>query len=175
MAPEVLSGQATEQLSRAVGRAAQNDSHLDIRLSRVLEAVGARRPSVDFAFMPSRWSTWRQKSPAFHRPGSSSSLQSPPRVFAGTILVAPFVDVPTLVPTYRIASSIPILSPLARFLLLFNYLSIFTKDKWLSKDRIAEHTRPNQANGEKYQLTLIYAKDHYDVPSHHRSGLLVHR
>jgi abhydrolase domain-containing protein 12 len=50
------------------------------------------------------------------------ALQSPPVVFAGTILVAPFVNVATLVATYRVAGTVPILSPLARIPLLFNYL-----------------------------------------------------
>ncbi len=48
------------------------------------------------------------------------ALKSPPVVFAGTILVAPFTDVATLVATYRVAGSVPILSPLARFPLLFD-------------------------------------------------------
>ncbi|KAL9136862.1 MAG: hypothetical protein Q9175_001935 [Cornicularia normoerica] len=102
------------------------------------------------------------------------ALQSPPVVFAGTILVAPFVDVATLVATYRIAGSIPILSPLARFPLLFNYLSTFIKDKWLSKDRIAEYIRANEANGEQYQLILIHAEDDYDIPSHHTEVVFWH-
>lgn len=102
------------------------------------------------------------------------ALQSPPVVFAGTILVAPFVDVASLVATYRIAGTIPILSPLARFPLLFNYLGTFIKDKWLSKDRIAEYIRANEANGEHYQLTLIHAEDDYDIPWHHTQVLFWH-
>ncbi|MCJ1370458.1 hypothetical protein MMC20_001671 [Loxospora ochrophaea] len=102
------------------------------------------------------------------------ALQSPPVVFTGTILVAPFVDVATLAATYRIAGSIPILSPLARFPLLFNYLNTFIQDKWLSKDRIAEYVRTNEANGEKYQLTLIHAEDDYDIPWHHTELVFWH-
>ena len=102
------------------------------------------------------------------------ALQSPPIVFAGTILVAPFVDVATLVATYRVAGSIPILSPLARFPLMFNFLSTFIRDKWLSKDRIAQYIRANEANGEKYQLTLIHAEDDYDIPSHHTELVFWH-
>ena len=102
------------------------------------------------------------------------ALQSPPVVFAGTILVAPFVDVASLVATYRIAGTIPILSPLARFLLLFNYLATFIQDKWLSKDRIAEYIRANEANGDHYQLILIHAEDDYDIPSHHTEVLFWH-
>lgn len=102
------------------------------------------------------------------------ALQSPPMVFAGTILVAPFVDVATLVATYRVAGSIPILSPLAKFPLLFNYLSTFIQDKWPSKDRIAGYIRANEANKEKYNLTLIHAEDDYDIPWHHTQVLYWH-
>lgn len=102
------------------------------------------------------------------------ALQSPPIVFAGIILVAPFVDVPTLVATYRVAGSIPILSPLARFPLLFNYLSTFIQDKWSSKDRIAGYIRANEAQEEKYRLTLIHAEDDYDIPFHHTEVVFWH-
>ena len=93
--------------------------------------------------------------------------QSPPVVFAGTVLVAPFVDVPTLVTTYRIVGTIPLLSPLARFPSLFNYLKSFIRDKWPSKDRLAQYVRTNEANGEKYRLTVIHAEDDWDIPWHH--------
>jgi len=102
------------------------------------------------------------------------ALQSPPIVFTGTILVAPFVDVATLVATYSVAGTIPILSPLAKFPLLFNYLGTFVQDKWLSKDRIAEYIRANEANGEKYRLTLIHAEDDYDIPWHHTPTVFWH-
>lgn len=102
------------------------------------------------------------------------ALQSPPKVFAGTVLVAPFVDVATLVTTYRIAGSIPILSPLGKFPLLFNYLSTFIRDTWSSKDRIAEYIRANEANKERYKITLIHAEDDYDIPWQHTQTLFWH-
>ena len=102
------------------------------------------------------------------------ALQSPPTVIAGTILVAPFVDVAMLVATYHVAAFIPILSPLVRFPLLFNYLSTFIQGEWSSKDRIAQYIRANEANREKYQLTLIHAKDDYDIPSHHTEIVFWH-
>jgi abhydrolase domain-containing protein 12 len=102
------------------------------------------------------------------------ALQSPPVVFAGTVLVAPFVDVATLVSTYRVAGTIPILSPLAKFPFLFNYLQRFIRDKWLSKDRIAQYVKANEVNGEKYRLTLIHAEDDYDIPWHHTPTLFWH-
>lgn len=78
------------------------------------------------------------------------ALQSPPVVFAGHILVAPFVDVATLVATYRVASFIPIILPLAKFSTLFKYLSTFIRDKWSSKDRIAAYIRANETNRKIY-------------------------
>ena len=102
------------------------------------------------------------------------ALQSPPVVFAGAVLVAPFVDVATLVSTYRVAGVIPILSPLARFPLLFSYLGTFIRDKWLSKDRIAKYIMVNEANGKKYRLTLIHAEDDYDIPWHHTPTVFWH-
>ena len=102
------------------------------------------------------------------------AAQSPPVVFAGSILVAPFVDTPTLVATYRIAGTIPLLSPLARFPVLFRFLTSFLIDTWSSKDRIANYIRTNEANGQKYQLALIHAEDDWDVPWHHTTMLYWH-
>jgi abhydrolase domain-containing protein 12 len=50
------------------------------------------------------------------------ALKSPPVVFAGTVLVAPFIDAATLASSYRLVGTIPLLSPLAKFPVLFNYL-----------------------------------------------------
>jgi abhydrolase domain-containing protein 12 len=102
------------------------------------------------------------------------ALQFAPVLFAGTVLVAPFVDAATLVATYRVAGTMPILSPLARFPRVFKYLSTFIRDKWLSKDRTAGYIRANEVNGKKYRLTLIHAEDDYDIPSHHTQTVFWH-
>ncbi|CZS98809.1 uncharacterized protein RAG0_07365 [Rhynchosporium agropyri] len=102
------------------------------------------------------------------------ALQSPPVVFAGTILVAPFVDVGTLVSTYKIAGTIPLLSPIARFPSAFAYLRTLISDKWLSKDRIAGYVTANEANGESYKLTIMHAEDDWDIPYHHSKLLFWH-
>lgn len=102
------------------------------------------------------------------------ALESPPVSFAGSVLVAPFADVATLVSTYSVAGTIPILSPLAKFPSLFNYLSTFIHDKWLSKERIAHYVQTNEANGQKYRLTLIHAEDDWDIPWHHTELVFWH-
>ncbi|KAF3156846.1 hypothetical protein TWF751_002543 [Orbilia oligospora] len=95
------------------------------------------------------------------------ALESPATIFAGTVFVAAFVDVPTLVATYRIAGTIPILGPLAKFPIAFRYLSTFIRDKWLTGDRLAEYVKVNEAAGRKYRLTFIHAQDDYDIPWTH--------
>lgn len=103
------------------------------------------------------------------------ALQSPPVVLAGTVLVAPFVDVATLAATYRVAGTIPILSPLARVPVLFRYLlQNFIWDKWPSKDHIARYVRANEANGERYSITIIHAEDDNVTPWHHSSVMFWH-
>ncbi|KAL1894172.1 hypothetical protein Sste5346_005958 [Sporothrix stenoceras] len=102
------------------------------------------------------------------------ALQSPPVVFAGTVLVAPFSDVATLVSTYRVAGTVPILSPLARFPWLFKALHHFIVDKWPSKDRLAEYVRANERNEQDYRLTVIHAKDDYDIPWSHTPVVFWH-
>jgi len=102
------------------------------------------------------------------------ALQSSPILFAGAVLVAPFADVATLMATYRVAGTIPIVSPLARFPLLFTYLRSLVHDKWLSKDRIASYVRTNEANDQRYRLTLIHAEDDYDIPWHHTEIVFWH-
>ncbi|KAL4961080.1 alpha/beta hydrolase [Aspergillus stella-maris] len=102
------------------------------------------------------------------------AAQLPPTVFAGTVLVSPFVNVPTLVSTYRVAGTIPILSPLARFPALFDYLLRFIRDKWLTNERITQLVRLNEVNEEKYHLTIIHAEDDWDIPSHHTQLLFWH-
>ncbi|KAE8447817.1 hypothetical protein EG329_010046 [Mollisiaceae sp. DMI_Dod_QoI] len=100
--------------------------------------------------------------------------QTPPVVFAGTVLVAPFVAVATLVSTYCVAGAIPISSPLAQFPLLFRSLQRFISDKGLSKDHIAQYVRTNEGHGEKYRLTVIHAEDDYDVPWSHTTEIFWH-
>ncbi|CAI7627574.1 unnamed protein product [Penicillium glandicola] len=102
------------------------------------------------------------------------AVQNPPIIFAGTVLVAPFVDVATLVSTYRVAGTVPILSPVARFPFLFKYLQRFIRDKWLSKDCIAQYIRTNELNGEKYRISIIHAEDDYDIPWHHSQLVFWH-
>ncbi|KAL8763134.1 MAG: hypothetical protein Q9194_007417 [Teloschistes cf. exilis] len=103
-----------------------------------------------------------------------NTLRFPPVAFAGSVLVAPFTDVPNLVATYRLAGIIPILSPFASFPVLFDFLRILIHDEWLSKARIINYIRVNEVIGLRYFLTLIHAEDDYDIPSRHTEELYWH-
>lgn len=100
--------------------------------------------------------------------------QSSPIVFAGHILIAAFVDVPTLVSTYSVAGTIPILAPLARFPALFDHLRSYIRDTWSTKDRIAEYVRLTEASGSKYRITIVHAEDDFDIPWEHTPVLFWH-
>lgn len=94
--------------------------------------------------------------------------------FAGTILVAPFVDVPTLMATYRLAGVIPLLGPLVRFQRLFTFLETLVQDKWWSRDRREHYIDVCESKGLNYQLTMIHAEDDYDIPWQHTRTLFSH-
>ena len=102
------------------------------------------------------------------------SQQSPPVVFAGHILVAPFVDAVTLMTTYQIAGTIPLLGPITNVPPLFNYLKRYLKHRWSNKDRIAAYIHANEAHGIPYSIAIIHAEDDYDVPWTHSQELFWH-
>ena len=108
------------------------------------------------------------------------ALQSPPVLYAGTVLVAPFADVASLTRTYRLAGVVPLLSPLAVFLSsLLALLNKFTQTKFLSKEKLADLIRHLDAvkvhdRSQKYDITLIHAEDDYDIPWTHSDVLFWH-
>ncbi|EFR01675.1 abhydrolase domain-containing protein 12 [Nannizzia gypsea CBS 118893] len=99
------------------------------------------------------------------------ALQNPPVSFAGAMLVAPFVNSASLAATYSIASTIPLLSPVARFPILFKQFSTLIHDKWLSSNRLGDFIGTSELNNEKYRVTLIHAEDDYDIPFHRTQSL----
>lgn len=97
-----------------------------------------------------------------------------PLSFAGHILIAPFADVPSLVTTYRIAGTVPILSPVARYPWLFDWLRSYIRDSWSTRTRIERYVRSQELNGNKYRITLLHAEDDYDIPWQHTPTLFWH-
>lgn len=106
-------------------------------------------------------------------------LQSPPTLFAGIVLVAPFANVELLTQTYSIAGTIPLLAPLAKIPGALAFLNRFIVSKWPSKDKLAALIRHCEAlklpgRETKYDVTLIHAEDDYDIPWIHSEVVLWH-
>ncbi|KAF2791676.1 alpha/beta-hydrolase [Melanomma pulvis-pyrius CBS 109.77] len=104
------------------------------------------------------------------------TFQSPPTLFAGMVLIAPFANIELLTKTYRVAGTIPLLSPVAFFPKLLETLNRFIISKWPSKDKIAAMIRHldnlKLADRQtKYDISIIHAEDDYDIPWIHSDVL----
>lgn len=100
-----------------------------------------------------------------------------PIFFSGMVLVAPLADVEELTATYRIAGTIPLLDPIARFPRLLDFFNRFIIAKWPSKDKLAEFVRFCEMSSDdnaRYHITIIHAEDDYDIPWEHSDKLYWH-
>lgn len=100
-----------------------------------------------------------------------------PILFSGVVLVAPFSDVEQLTATYRIAGTVPLLDPIARFPWLLAFFNRFIVTKWPSKDKLAEFVRLVEAlpsEGARYSINIIHAEDDYDIPWSHSDQVFWH-
>jgi len=100
-----------------------------------------------------------------------------PVLFAGMVLVAPFADVELLTTSYRVAGTIPLLDPLARFPRLMAFFNSLIIAKWPSKDKLADLVRridgmPGEES--RYHVTIIHAEDDYDIPWSHSETVFWH-
>ena len=104
------------------------------------------------------------------------AIKPQPVLFRGMVLVAPFADVEELTETYRIAGTVPLLSPLARFPKLHAYFKTFLVCKWPSKEKLADLVRHVEGAKEaaKYHVTIIHARDDWDIPWSHSETLFWH-
>lgn len=105
------------------------------------------------------------------------ALRHEPVLFSGLVLVAPFADVPSLTATYRVAGRIPLLGPVARFPLVFDFLNTFILDKWPTKERLAGFVRRCEAlpvDSKTYHISMIHAEDDLAIPWHHSEQLFWH-
>ncbi|KAG8623370.1 hypothetical protein KVT40_008346 [Elsinoe batatas] len=96
-----------------------------------------------------------------------------PVYLAGLVMVAPFSDVRTLTATYSIAKTIPVLGPVARVPVLMEWLQGFIRSKWPTKETLGRFVRGCEegAEGGRYHVTMIHAKDDFDIPWGHSEEL----
>jgi abhydrolase domain-containing protein 12 len=98
-----------------------------------------------------------------------------PVLLKGMILVALFADIEMLTSTYRLAGTIPLLSPLARFPALHAFFKTFLVCEWSSKDRLANFVRVLEGRkGSSYHVTIIHARDDWGIPWSHSETLFWH-
>ncbi|KAJ8127057.1 hypothetical protein O1611_g6580 [Lasiodiplodia mahajangana] len=100
-----------------------------------------------------------------------------PVLFSGAVLVAPFSDVESLTATYRIAGTIPLLDPIAKFPRLLAWLNTLILAKWPSKTKLADFIRRCEDMDREphmYDITIIHAEDDYDIPWSHSEQLFWH-
>ncbi|KAJ8123541.1 hypothetical protein ONZ43_g538 [Nemania bipapillata] len=105
------------------------------------------------------------------------ATQPEPTLFSGVVLVAPFADVESLTATYRIAGTVPLLEPVAKFSRLLAWLNTLIATKWPSKFKLADFIRRCEDMGQehpKYDITIIHAEDDYDIPWSHSEQLFWH-
>ncbi|TGJ82148.1 hypothetical protein E0Z10_g6599 [Xylaria hypoxylon] len=95
------------------------------------------------------------------------ATQPEPALFSGVVLVAPFADVESLTVTYRIAGTVPLLDPIAKFPRLLTWLNKLIIAKWPSKTKLADFIRRCEdmdQGSPGYDVTIIHAEDDYDIP-----------
>lgn len=105
------------------------------------------------------------------------STQPEPVHFAGAVLAAPFADVESLTATYRLAGTVPLLDPVAKFPKLFSLLNKFIRDKWPSKKRLADFIALHETSAPcrpPYHITFLHGEDDYDIPWIHSEQLFWH-
>ncbi|TRX97000.1 hypothetical protein FHL15_002306 [Xylaria flabelliformis] len=105
------------------------------------------------------------------------ATQPKPVLFSGLVLVAPFADVESLTATYRIAGTVPLLDPVAKFPRLLAWLNTLIITKWPSKTKLADFIRQCEdmdQESPRYDVTIIHAEDDYDIPWSHSEKLFWH-
>lgn len=105
------------------------------------------------------------------------AAQPEPVHFSGAVLAAPFADVKSLTATYRLVGTVPLLEPVAKFPKLLSLLNSFIRDKWPSKERLAEFITLHEstsASRPPYHITLLHGEDDYDIPWTHSEQLFWH-
>ena len=86
--------------------------------------------------------------------------------FAGVILVSAFSSLPTMLAGYSIAGWVPVLRPLTVWPWALKWVMGFIADKWESAARLAVMTETVKRRGGHMRLSLVHAKDDWDIPCH---------
>ncbi|AEO59832.1 hypothetical protein MYCTH_2308400 [Thermothelomyces thermophilus ATCC 42464] len=91
--------------------------------------------------------------------------------FAGVVLVAGFSSLPEMLSGYAIAGWLPVLRPLTWWPWLSNKLMARVVDTWDSAGRWRDVVRAVKERRGRLRLSLVHAKDDWDIPSHESDKL----
>ncbi|KAL2163343.1 hypothetical protein VTH06DRAFT_5400 [Thermothelomyces fergusii] len=91
--------------------------------------------------------------------------------FAGVVLVAGFGSLPEMLSGYAIAGWLPVLRPLTWWPWLLDRLMARVADRWDSAGRWRDVVRAVRERGGRLRLSLVHAKDDWDIPSHESDKL----
>ncbi|KAK4102368.1 alpha/beta-hydrolase [Parathielavia hyrcaniae] len=87
--------------------------------------------------------------------------------FAGVVLVAGFSSLPEMLSGYAIAGWVPVLRPLACcWPWLLRVVMGRVVDRWDSAGRWRETVRAVRARGGRLRLSLVHARNDWDIPCH---------
>lgn len=86
--------------------------------------------------------------------------------FAGVVLVASFSSLPTMLSGYAIAGFVPVLAPFRLSPWLLRQVMKCIVDKWESASRLRSLTRMVKTRGGRLRLSLVHAKNDWDIPFH---------
>ena len=97
----------------------------------------------------------------------AQAARTAPTLFAGTVLVAPFSSLPSLLLTYRIGGILPILLPLRVVPPLARYVTSLMVDKWPTADRLAAYYEATSQSASSRSslgsLHIIHARNDADI------------
>ncbi|KAK4172955.1 Alpha/Beta hydrolase protein [Triangularia setosa] len=86
--------------------------------------------------------------------------------FAGSVVVAGFSSLPTMLSGYSIAGFIPVLRPLSWWPWLLKVVMNRVVDKWESAARWKQITRAVKQRKGRLRLEMVHAKNDWDIPAH---------
>ncbi|KAK4197403.1 Alpha/Beta hydrolase protein [Triangularia verruculosa] len=86
--------------------------------------------------------------------------------FAGSVIVAGFSSLPTMLSGYSIAGFIPVLRPLSWWPWLLKVVMGRVVDRWESAARWKQVTREVKQRKGRLRLEMVHAKNDWDIPAH---------
>lgn len=89
-----------------------------------------------------------------------------PQDFAAVILAASFPSLKKLLPVYRLAGKIPVLSPLRVYPRILALLLSYVHETWNTEARISALVSSAAGPGRSLRLHIMHARDDWDIAFH---------